>query len=65
MKKKEKLREKIYDLVYDGSLDVEQTDCYHDEGPCGVSCYTIKRSEFYDKLLTLLEDSRVYLDKTI
>jgi len=42
--KKEKLREKIYDIIYDPDI--------HD-------------SELYDKLIKLLDDSGVHLDKLV
>lgn len=59
--KKEKLREKIYDLVYGGTLSVDTE--YNLEGK-KVTCLE-GRSELYDKLIDLLEKAGVFLDKEI
>lgn len=71
MKKKEtvksKLREKIYDLVYDSDVHVDQTECYcYDSDRCGSSCFEVKGlSLLYDKLIKLLEKSGINLDKEV
>ena len=63
---KEKLREKIYDLIY-GSLYVSNKECYCDgDEACNTACYKVEGvSDLYDSLTKLLEENGVHLDKKV
>ncbi len=66
LNKKDKLREKIYDLVY-GTLTVDNAECHcYDVDRCGTNCFAVQGlSVLYDKLIKTLEDAGVHLDKEV
>jgi Leu/Phe-tRNA-protein transferase len=65
---KEKLREKIYDVVYNTSFKMVRNNCYaHDTSDkCYDGCWTLQgQSALYDKLIKVLENAGINLDKAI